>query len=507
MLSLSLMAGVLCCWTVADWTSGNRLRAAPVPAAVLTPAVTPINCFPPLTLGSTVPPDASLGSQEGADCFAWSEFIALNWPQTGSNFGSPGDLSPVQWQGFMDAEFMYPSNGQVPPPWGSGDSVPSGCQTRQNLRLMAHHDLLVLRSASKFVPATADGSTLPPNTQQAFPKGGPAWLGAQNGTNVWYEVLVNHDIYDYVTQNHFYSASAQQAYVNNGSGPPVIFPEGGNQGITGAIEIKAAWMEVPDYNPALPGKWTRYKLSSAVVIGPTNTQCRSVTVALVGMHILHKTQSQKTWVWATFEQVDNVPIAGQVPGPYCCSFYSRQCTPRSVAVPNGSCLASGKPATVTVSCIANTPPPYYLGAGCPAPVPIQAERTAKLDSTAEAVTASVWSAILTQTPQSVFGNYELVDVLWSSNSGQNPTAPQKVPLNTPAQQAGNLAHVSNSTLETYIQGSKCTDCHRSANIAPVAVNSPWDSDFSFAIGAASVPSLAPSAKLLSRREAAKPARY
>jgi len=78
-------------------------------------------------------------------------------------------------------------------------------------------------------------------------------------------------------------------------------------GVTGAIELKAAWMEVNDLqNP----KWKRYKLSTATVLDPTTGKLRNTTVALVGLHVLHKTAKQPTWVWATFEHIDNVPDSG-----------------------------------------------------------------------------------------------------------------------------------------------------------------------------------------------------
>ncbi|WP_434424516.1 hypothetical protein [Nannocystis pusilla] len=74
----------------------------------------------------------------------------------------------------------------------------------------------------------------------------------------------------------------------------------------GALELKAAWMEVPNPDDA---QWNRYKLAQAVVVDPATQKCQALTVALVGLHIIHKTQAQPTWVWATFEHVDNAPDA------------------------------------------------------------------------------------------------------------------------------------------------------------------------------------------------------
>jgi hypothetical protein len=78
----------------------------------------------------------------------------------------------------------------------------------------------------------------------------------------------------------------------------------------------------------------------------------------------------------------------------------------------------------------------------------------------------------------------LVDVLWSTNPAPDPATPQAVPLNPTSLTSGN-SQVFNVTMESYVQNTKCTDCHRFATIAPQSANLPWDSDFSFAIGLAS----------------------
>lgn len=478
-------------------TAATRKIAAPSPFAC-SGNVT-------VTFGPTVPGDGLLSAQSDSDCFGWAEFVALNWPASGSGFGNPADLRAVQWETYMQAELMYPPNGAKPPPWGStGGAIPSGCQVSPSLRAEVGRKVRILKSASKLVSSTGEGFTIP-GIQQAYPQNAPAWLGAQSAGNVWYEVILNKDIYDFVTapSNQFYNATMQDSKVNDGTGEPIVFPKGSLTGSpTGAIEMKAAWMEVPNYNPAAPGKWAKYKLSTAVVIGPTNNQCRTVTVALVGLHIIHKTGSQPTWIWATFEHVDNVPGPNQTSD--CCNFNATSCQTRQVTVPEASCLGPGQTSPVTVSCTPNTSPPYYLGPGCPAPVPIQITRTVQLDSNATAANQAMWTAIGHAYPTSVFRYYQLVDVLWSTNPTQDPTLPQKVPLNPHSLTSGNPGRVFNTTLESYFQSSQCTDCHRYATIAPQSANLPWDSDFSFAFGTAS-PATAGLSSRASRR--IKPVRY
>lgn len=73
----------------------------------------------------------------------------------------------------------------------------------------------------------------------------------------------------------------------------------------GGLELKAAWLEVE--NPET-GNWkTDYKLTTASVYDETTQTCSDKTLALVGLHIIHKTASQPQWIWATFEHKMNAP--------------------------------------------------------------------------------------------------------------------------------------------------------------------------------------------------------
>lgn len=471
------IAALLFPYTVRQLTPPAQARNKPEPMQSSNPCGT-------IAFNASVPGDKFLLNQTNADCFAWSEFIPLNWPVSGSNFGAPG-INPVQWQGYTTQETLYPTNGEPPSKLSRLSALPTGCQALRAVAADKRKGFRLLRSSSKF-SSVNNGSNF--NFPQAAPSNAPAWLGAQNGTNVWYEVLLNPGEVSYVTDpsHKFYNAANQQSWVNNGQGSPIVFPKGVQNGDVGTIELKAAWMEVPNYSPSDP-KWQQYLLSNAIVVGPTNTQCRSTVVALVGLHIIHKTTTQPTWIWATFEHVDNVPGPNNTPN--CCSFNNAKCQSQTVQVNQTSCLPSGTaPATVKIDCTPNTSPPYNLGSGCPAPVPIQVTRVTGLEKTAQQINTAMWQTITASYPASVFQYYQLVDVLWSTNPTQDPTTPQKVPLNPAALTSGNPGRVANSVLETYAQSTQCTDCHRYANIAPqTPTPAPvWDGDFSFALGTASV---------------------
>jgi hypothetical protein len=447
-----------------------------------TPLVNTCNCYSqsPLynivvSFNNQVPGDLStFNNQSQVDCFAWQEFIALNWPVNPNGyFGEPGDYSLVTWETYMPRNVLFQPGGVPPPKWGTLVSPEYAAKFKSQRLLMSPTQTKLLTFTRKFADGDSLGGLDP---DQAAPFNAPSWLGAQNKTNVWYEIMLNKDYYDFVTKNGYYNAITQHDSVKNGI--PLNFPPGVYKGAVGAIELKAAWMEVDSLHSP---KWQRYKVSKAIVYDSTTQKLRTTMVALVGLHILHKTTNQPTWVWATFEQTDNVPdINGETPPPFGYNFYSSNCTPQQVPLAGGG--------NATVSCTANTSPPYYLSQATA--VPIQVTRTNKLDKEdAVPINDSMQHNISRFYPKSVFQYYQLVDVIWSQHPQQDATKPipRPFPLNTSAMQSGVLI-VANTTLESYVQNtSTCFSCHMFSTIAPYAndtVNNKIFGDFSFAISAA-----------------------
>jgi hypothetical protein len=456
-----------------------------------------------MSFGPSVPADFGIGNQTDADCFAWQEFIGLNWPVTGDQFGAPGDQSMVQWLGYMDTHQLFQPGGAPPPPWGTPPRIAPDCLREAHLTGKepgARHPLV---SATKFSGNVLDSS----DTDQAFPRGAPAWIGDSDGNNAWFETHVNQDEYDYVVHNQFYNAQKQLAFYTSQN--PVTLPmqlPAGCAGppncpatVVGAVELKAAWIDVPD--PSDP-RWNRYKLAAALIVDPTTQQCVQKTVALVAFHIIHKTQSQPTWIWATFEQQDNAPDAG-APSTQSWNFHSASCTPKTIQVP-AACQYKGQ-AQVTTTCDPNLPPQYEIGDGCPAPTPTQVTRVNPIDATAAGVNATVQAAIQAAYGPSVWQHYVLVNVVWSANPPVIPPkcnagAPgcQKVVTPQLTQSMNPSGAVANTVLETYIQDhsadnpfakSNCLLCHVNAKVpgAP-AGTPPYATDFSFALGEATSPS-------------------
>ncbi|MEZ4295045.1 MAG: hypothetical protein R3B70_08700 [Polyangiaceae bacterium] len=82
-------------------------------------------------------------------------------------------------------------------------------------------------------------------------------------------------------------------------------------------------------------------------------------------------------------------------------------------------------------------------------------------------------------PGSVWQYYQLIDVMWSTNPLPDPTTPVQAP-HIPRSMTSGGQLVYNTTLETYMQSLKCTDCHE---YAPT-VQGGWFSDMSFLVGSA-----------------------
>lgn len=476
---------------------------APAPGAS-SQAAAPFPCGTlSMSFGPSVPADLGIGNQTDANCFAWQQFIALNWPVSGDRFGAPGDPAMVQWLGYMDSHQLFQPGGAPPPPWGTPPQIAPDCLREAHLtggEPGARHPLVM---ATKFSGNVLDAS----DTDQAFPRGAPAWIGDSDGNNAWFETHVNQDEYDYVVHHQFYNAQNQLAFYT--SQHPVTLPiqlPAGCVGpspscpatVVGAIELKAAWIDVPD--PSNP-RWSRYKLAAALIVDPTTQKCVQTTVALVALHIIHKTQSQPTWVWATFEQMDNAPDAG-APGTGTWNFHRASCTPTTVQVP-AACQYQGQ-AQVTTTCTPNLPPQYEIGGGCPPPTPTQVTRVNPIDATAASVNATVQAAIQAAYGPSVWQYYVLVNAVWSANPPVIPPkcnagAPgcQKVTAPQVTQSLNPSSAVANTVLETYIQDhsadnpfakSNCLLCHVNAKVPGMPPGTPaYATDFSFALGEASSP--------------------
>lgn len=445
---------------------------------------------PTLPQGSDTPVfpgDTVLSDQPSFNCFAWKEFIAMTWSTlpgaSAQTYGEPGEYLPVQFETLHTvADLMSPGDAK------SAKFLPAD-----------------LRPGSRVLSRTAKlgGNFNPSNDiSEAAPFEGAAWLADRDGNLVWYEILVNDAEYSYFKENQFYLASKQFDAANSGTHIelPMGTVDNSNQG---AVEIKAAWLAIPPEDIDNP-KWNRYKVSFANFCSTVDgqTECSFSLVALVGMHILHKTTSQPSWTWATFDHVDNAPdqadvVAGTVPHDNFQFYRATGCQPMAV---DASCTLS-KAGVTTTTCLPNVSPAYQLGpfvggnvaedSQCK-PYPIQVTRLFSLPETNEnpivQTNKAAHQMITAQNPDSVFQYYQLVNVMWS-DSPVNENAGERVPTAPLSETAfrPNLSafKVSNPMLETYAQNLSCVECHSGATIdTPPGISSNFASDYSFIFGMA-----------------------
>lgn len=407
------------------------------------------NCLLAPTLTYVVPADIALTRQADANCFAWQEFIALNWvasrsargqPNTttpASHFGRPGDLQPTVWETYKEANEVFLANAADPGTW---DATPA-----KNVKLLG--GLTGKISAEPNLDLSAIGQA----------SQGSPWLTAQNKLLTFYERSVNEDEYNYIRNNKLYNADVQQTFAVS---PGISLPDGtagsAAYGKTGAIEIKAAWLELPN-----KADWPRFKISQAVVSYP-GQQPKTVVVGLTGLHIIHKTALGQQFIWATFEHKQNAPDVTQVA--------NKQFSP-----PYNYFNPSCDPSTDYYKCVANADPTKVNGGKNPYTAPIQVVRTTPIatrpNNDVAGLNQYVWTQVIAPaSPDSAFLNYQLVNTLWSN---QNTTIPAgaRVPLPAPQLSPGaSQEPVANTTMETYVQNLTCLTCHASAHIAKAGIH-------------------------------------
>lgn len=440
-------------------------------------------CLNPPKVEFNIPHDTVLSDQVSFNCFAWQEFISLNWPsdinQPASKFGEPNDYSPVVFETYKNVHDFLNSNGTKPADWN--EKVKS-----YGHLISKNPHIRVMNRTSKF-----NAHFVPSDIAEAFPSPDKAWLADKNGNLVWYEVLVNKDEFDYFYKNEFYNSKKQ--YEAAKKGQHIDLPKGDLSGVVGATEMKAAWLTVT--NPK-DKKWLRYKMAKAIFCSADKV-CTESAIALVGLHIIHKTVSQPSWIWATFEHVDNAPDITEVKEGVVSNsfnFYNSSCKEKNIPA---QCV--GGKLNQKTSCVPNTSPAYALKLKggkaddvCKA-YPIQVVREYPLLNTNEnpirAINKAAQLSIMQANFDSVYQHYQLINVMWNDSTvdeNKGKILPIKSLSETGFRPTPNEFPVSNTVLETYIQGTACIECHSNAKIAssPLNKNPIYASDYSFLFGKA-----------------------
>ncbi len=410
--------------------------------------------------------------------FAWETFVALNWPA--SQDGSPltdkkiGEVpdAPRVWEFYKTPEDVFnPSSEQ------------STSLKLQNLRLTEINSNETIALIQKLALLEYKDSNPSQELLDIFPDlksvdillEGSEPLVDRNRNYILNEVRMNPVEVAQINENHWYDAANLQNFDNkdnpftlmcsakqpNGTyptSPPFDKLPCSDNGSEGTIELKAAWMvlrdPVPDEMRSKYYTTTRtFYIQTPENVGGDKTEV-TVPVALVGFHISHKT-SQKGWVWATFEQIDNAPDEGNLPEPgdghY--NLYSSNCTnncDRNKAYVEQPYLWRKEyPHAVTRTKEGNIEQQ----------IPSQISRLVSIPSIAKELN-SVWQQELdAEVSNSIWKNYQLIGVQWL----RNPSLPYQEDRRDEFPQ-----QLANVTLEPYVQkatpGNSCVACHTIARL-------------------------------------------
>jgi hypothetical protein len=424
---------------------------------------------------ATIPADSTgIPTQSNFNLYSWLTFVALNWPASSTtctanvNQSILSSQGPVVWETYLTDSDVFVTPPAKPSSWcpqtTSASRSPLLARLASPLRRLVQartvRKILVRQSkASDSLNANF------PGIEEAV--GGV--LTDQNGRFVRYEITINADEYGYLTDpnNNLWNKAGQDSFTQT-----ITFPNGpGTYGSVGAIEIKAAWKVLSQRE--IDSK--RFYTTRAIVFnddaGNPSPGRNPVTLGLVGLHMTHKTRQQPTWIWSTFEHVDNLKPPPGSPFGRKASFFNPGCPP-------ATCPANAQTAA----------PPYteLNPNGTPINKPVQVMRINPVgDSSAD----SLNKTFRTLLQGSVWANYELISTQWVGEAGtlpkpsflanmvletfmQMPKPPSDGPIPYPSPGYNPFAQG--------VASSSCLKCHSVATTASGKAKA----DFSFLLGEA-----------------------
>ena len=445
------------------------------------------------------PPTQSSGDvQTPFDNMAWQMFVALNWAAGAVNKPAATGLTqggPRVWQTYRKVSELF-GNSKVRAPCASMLALP----------------VFAIGSDGKGRPM--------PNNEEYLQASTNRPLIDVNGNWTIFERRVNDIEAKYLLAPNGQSSqtlttlSGQKQFIaNNPDGVQFTSSETVPDGANGSIEIKAAWRIIDRSSGDDPSRFFTQLVFIAVagdLVRGGRPFCRIERVGLVGLHILQRNpvdpknpELLPQWIWATFEHVDNAPLA-QLP----CSVRNGCGADPTKWINQPSCGAAAAVPLTHYSFYHQNPPPalgtnivplpllgthteypwnrqqpYAHGATSLATAKPQATRCWEIYSTTQQLNGQ-WQKALGAV-SSVLQNYMLVGTQWGGTV-EPPAPPNPVPGGAVP------GMLSNITLETYIQNNtgkgnapgSCVSCH---NFAKLPADKKTSANFSFLPGLANPP--------------------
>jgi hypothetical protein len=437
-----------------------------------------------------LPTSAASDVQTPFDNMAWQMFISLNWAASAVKQPAAKGLTvagPRVFQTYRKVSALF---GNSP--------VTASCSNPTGLPVFN-------------IGSNGNGTPMP-NNEEYFQASTNLPLIDINGNWTLYERRVNDVEANYLLAPNGQSSqtlttmTGQTNFIaSNPGGAKFTASSTSPIGKNGSIEIKASWRII---NQSAGDDPSRYYIQTAILAVPGdlvsggNQICSTVKLGLVGMHIIQRNPVDPKngvllpqWIWATFEHVDNAPMA-QAPcsvdaagcganawlnqascgaaapaGTTRYSFYNQTSGPQGTNIAPVSSAATGG------GFAWNSTTPYAQGATTSATAMPQATRCWSIYPTTAQVNTQWRNALAAvKTP---FQNYILIGTQWGGDV-EPPQKANHLPDNAVP------AMLSNTTLETYIQNyttstnnggpGSCIGCHSGAVLA--AGTSPPQADFS-----------------------------
>ncbi len=236
--------------------------------------------------------------------FSWQHFLALNAPAVDGQINASGD-NMTQWSKWSSTADLYDS----PHPGASGSRFyPMACRSIPNFE-----QYRVLQQVGKvddsFLEAQTAGLSMDPVIDA-------------DGNFLRYEILYSPAMYKEVVDQMLNQQSKLlnlSANLNLNCGKELYFGGDPSNPEMGAMMLKVAWRDASGFSAQ---EMAMYHTEDLLVFTPgyrnstgKNT-CALKPMAMVGMHIAHKTTKQPNWIWATFEHTLNAPdCEEQSPAP------------------------------------------------------------------------------------------------------------------------------------------------------------------------------------------------
>jgi hypothetical protein len=265
-----------------------------------------VNATAPLIPGDLYRPTDGSYDHKQAAIFAWLEFIALASPNKpsptrgvpGGSFssvqGGTNSTSPLVFETYQHRSELFPYNGQSgvtpPQPW---DQTPK-YQSNSNPTVPNGVDYTLFNNLDEASQIFQNNLFFPNSTDPSNPY---EVLFEAKGNQMENQYLVNNYPLPNLKQN-----------------PAILYDN--------TIEIKVAWRPVESIDPK---QLYRYHVANVITYGESMDKpvVQNKQYALIALHIIHKTANYPSFVFATFEQVDQLvnQVTNQPSGVYFQTLY------------------------------------------------------------------------------------------------------------------------------------------------------------------------------------------